>query len=142
MTSRPARFRTAREIWDSWTVLWNGDLTQATLLVADQFRAHAGNATVGDPDAIRTRNDLLDWIRQSHTTIPGLRFHTAGRPVGDEGLVAARWYATYRSHDGTTTKARLGVDVLTVLDGRVVAVWTVGGSRVLDPVHPIFDVTT
>jgi hypothetical protein len=38
--------------------------------------------------------------------------------------------------------ARLGVDVLTVVDWRVVAVWTVGGSRVLDPVHPIFDVTT
>jgi hypothetical protein len=35
--------------------------------------------------------------------------------------------------------ARLGVDVLTVVDWRVVAVWTVGGSRVLDPVHPIFE---
>ena len=141
MTNTPAHARTARDIWDSWTRLWNGDLTQATLLVADQFRAHAGNAAVGDPDAIRTRGDLVDWVRQTRTAIPGLRFHTAGHPADGDGLVAARWYATFRSDDGST-RARLGVDVLTIVDWHVVAVWTVSGSRALDPADPIFDVTT
>ncbi|MGV4987994.1 nuclear transport factor 2 family protein [Streptomyces sp. NRAIS4] len=129
-TSTPALISQATGIalFDRWTALWNGDLSDPETFLAPGFRIRFAN----DPergavtDEVHGPAGIVGLVSDFREEKPGLRYAVDGTPLvdGELGRVACCWYVTLA--DGTQ---KSGIDLLEVVDGRIATVWSVTGLR-------------
>lgn len=115
-----------------WTLFWNSEPDRCATITTERFTVHALNDSGWGADAVRDRAGLLAWRSAALAAVPGLQFRPAGRALLDGDQIVSRWYALFTGPDGGPA-AKEGIDILRVEDGRIAEVWTVSGSRVLDP---------
>ncbi|MFF7351234.1 nuclear transport factor 2 family protein [Streptomyces filipinensis] len=115
-------------LFDRWTALWNGDLSDPEAFLAPGFRIRFGN----DPergavtDEVHGPAGIVQLVSAFREDWPGLRYAVDGTPLVDTtlGQVACCWYVTLA--DGFQ---KSGIDLLEVVDGRISTVWSVTGLR-------------
>ncbi|MFI9253204.1 nuclear transport factor 2 family protein [Streptomyces sp. NPDC053069] len=114
-------------LFDRWTALWNGDLSDPEAFLAPGFRVRFGNDPANAAtDEVRGPAGMAAYVRTFRADKPGLRFAVDGTPLVDTGpgRVACCWYVTFA--DGAQ---KSGIDLLEVVDGRIATVWSVTGLR-------------
>ncbi|MEU7555550.1 nuclear transport factor 2 family protein [Streptomyces sp. NPDC044571] len=116
---------------DDWTALWNGELVRAEQITAPGFRLRFANAVEGTgTGATLERGELTAFIAAHRQSLTGLTYAVDGAPVvdGARGQLAARWTATYTDRSGAPV-TKSGIDMFSVTDGRIAAVWSLTGDR-------------
>lgn len=127
-TTTPLNPATGIALFDRWTALWNGDLSDPESFLAPDFRIRFAN----DPDRGAVTDEvygpagIVGLVSAFREERPGLRYAVDGTPLVDGALgrVACCWYVTLA--DGAQ---KSGIDLLEVADGRIAAVWSVTGVR-------------
>lgn len=119
-------------LFDRWTALWNGDLSEPERFLAPGFRIRFGNSPeqAEETDSIRGPQVIVDRVAAFRAARPGLRYTVDGTPLVDtvQGTVASRWYVSGESAaDGAAERS--GIDLFEVVDGRIATVWSVTGLR-------------
>jgi predicted ester cyclase len=120
-----------KELWKSWSELWNGNLSLADAIIAPNFVAHF--APVGNsPGEVRGPDGLKQWIGGNMAAFTDYGFTTTVGPVVDEDKVAGRWLfrATYQGGmPGALPTAvgkqveYAGMDLFRVEAGKIVEYW-------------------
>ncbi|MCC0100287.1 ester cyclase [Streptomyces flavotricini] len=116
---------------EGWTALWNGDLALAEQIIDPGFRLRFANAVEGTgADSTLERSTLLTFIAAHRQALTGLTYDLDGPPVIDaaHGQLATRWAATYVDGSGTPV-TKSGIDMFSITDGRISAVWSLTGDR-------------
>ncbi|MCF3134667.1 ester cyclase [Streptomyces olivochromogenes] len=116
---------------DAWVRLWNGDLAQAAVIIAPDFRIHAALLDGGDGSNLPGVDGLVAWISQIRAAFPDLRFAVEVPPLIDGGYASVRWTATGTYAGGFpgaqaepgTVVTFTGTDTLRVEGGRFVEYW-------------------
>jgi predicted ester cyclase len=115
-----------------WNDLWDGDLSIADDVIAEDFVAHAAPLTGVGPDEVRGREALKQWIGGIHSVLRDLKFTVQVGPIADDDHFVARWIAhgTYGGgfpglpEDAAGKKITFtGTDILRVVDGKLVEYW-------------------
>ncbi|GGN56963.1 hypothetical protein GCM10011579_018740 [Streptomyces albiflavescens] len=122
-------------LFERWTALWNGDLTEPERFLAPNFRIRFGNdPDKADTDTLHGPQAIVDYVAAFRASLPGHRYAVEGTPLVDagQGSVASRWYVTRRDESGITM-AKSGIDLFQVEEGRIVTVWSVTGLRRFAP---------
>jgi ketosteroid isomerase-like protein len=120
---------TAADLAAGWTRFWNGDLALAAELLDADFRIHFGAPSSDAPDRVRGPEAMAAFVADYRETRGDVRFQVDGPPAGADGRIAFVWSAALP--DG---RAVSGIDLATLVDGRLAEVWSVTGARVLPPV--------
>ncbi|MFS0729471.1 nuclear transport factor 2 family protein [Curtobacterium sp. 1P10AnD] len=117
---------TARDAFDRWSTMWNGDATIAREVCADDFRIRFA---VTEPDGstpadrIRTADDFTAYLECWHGQHPGAVSTAIGDALDGRHGRIIRHKEAGDVHVG-------GVDVFDFAeDGRVARVWSAGGQR-------------
>ncbi len=123
--------QTNRELWQSWSKLWNGNLAIADEIIAPNFVAHF--APMGNsPSEIRGPEGLKQWIGGSMIAFTDYSFTTEVGPIVDEDKVAGRWIfrAIYQGGMPGSAPAAVGkhveyagMDLFRVEAGKIVEYW-------------------
>jgi ketosteroid isomerase-like protein len=118
-------------LFERWTALWNGDLSDPERFLAPDFRIRFGNSPdKADTDTLHGPQAIVDYVADFRGAVPGARFAVDGTPLVDtgQGGVASRWYVTLPDDSGDTVE-KSGIDLFQVREGRIVSVWSVTGLR-------------
>jgi predicted ester cyclase len=124
-------FLSNKELWFSWSALWNGNLSIADEIIAPNFVAYfapIGNspAEVHGPDALK------QWIGATVKAFTDYSFTTTVGPIADDDYVAGRWLfrAIYQggipgASSGAVGKLveYAGMDLFRIEAGKIVAYW-------------------
>ena len=117
---------------EPWRQLWNGDLSQLDVIVAEDFVAHAALMGGTGDDMLRGRAALGQWIGGLHAVTAGLSFSLEAGPITDADHLVVRWRArgTYQGGlPGVPASAVgravnfTGTDILRVADGKLAEYW-------------------
>ncbi|MFD5826392.1 ester cyclase [Lentzea sp. NPDC060358] len=100
-----------------WLDFWNGDLELAGKIVHDDFVWHVAPLSGGPQQNRAGRDELVEWVRESHQVMAGLKFSVDVGPISQEPFHAVRWLA---EANGVSFH---GTDVLRVRDGRIAEYW-------------------
>ncbi|MET9958313.1 nuclear transport factor 2 family protein [Streptomyces sp. NPDC006326] len=125
----------ATRLLDDWTALWNGEPVRAEQITAPGFRLRFANAVEGTgPGATLGRGELAAFIAAHRQELTALTYAVDGAPVvdGPGGRLAARWTACYTDGSGAPV-TKSGIDMFSVADGRIAAVWSLTGERRFAP---------
>lgn len=123
--------QTSNDLWESWSALWNGNLSIADTLIAPNFVAHFAPAGAS-PSEVRGPDALKQWIGGSVAAFSDSSFTTVVGPLADKDMVAGRWLfrGTYAggipgaSPDAVGTHVEYaGMDMLRVEAGKIVEYW-------------------
>jgi len=79
------------ELWDRWIDLWNGNLDLAEQIIHPDFEVHRVPMPHGE--GLGGQDALVEWVKQTHSILGGLRFTVEVGPVVDGEMVAGRWLA-------------------------------------------------
>jgi hypothetical protein len=123
------------ELFDRWTAMWNGDVAIADQIMAPEFTLRYAQANTERIDEVRTPRALAELVRFWHSFRPGIRFSTEAEAAIDlasvdglpRGRVARPYLAVFTEASGQVV-ARSGIDLLAVLGGRIVEVWSVSSG--------------
>ena len=130
---------THKDIWDRWIALWNGDLTVADDLLADELRVNSPKLSPAvDPSQIRDRAGAVALIGGVQA-MARLRYETVVGPIGDGDHVTGGWAFTGTYNGGMpgataapgTPLANTGIDILRIEQGRVVEWWSAAENLTL-----------
>lgn len=120
-----------KELWKSWSALWNGNLSIADEIIAANFVAHF--APIGNsPDEVHGPDGLKQWIGATVGAFTNYSFTTMVGPLSDEDKVAGRWLfrGTYQGGiPGASSRAvgkqveYAGMDLFRVEAGKIVEYW-------------------
>ena len=119
-------------LYEPWGALWNGDLSIADKIIAEDFVGHLAPMSGTGPDQFRGRQPLKDWINGIHALLPDLSFVLDVGPIADEQHLVVRWKArgTYAggfpggSPDAIGREVTFtGTDILRVADGKLAEYW-------------------
>ena len=120
-----------KEIWNTWSELWNGNLSLAAEIIAPTFVAHF--APMGmSPAEVRGPEGLKQWIGGSMAAFTDYSFTTTVGPLVDGDSVAGRWVfrATYQGGMPGASPAAVGkrveyagMDLFRVEAGKIVEYW-------------------
>ena len=115
-------------LYEPWGALWNGDLSIADKIIAEDFVGHLAPMSGTGPDQFRGRQPLNDWISGIHALLPALSFVLDVGPIADEQHLVVRWKArgTYAggSPDAIGREVTFtGTDILRVADGKLAEYW-------------------
>jgi predicted ester cyclase len=123
--------QTNKELWKSWSELWNGNLSLADAIIAPNFVAHF--APIGNsPSEVHGPEGLKQWIGGAVAAFSDYSFTTTVGPLADEDKVAGRWLfrGTYQGGmpgtPPTTVGKRFeyaGIDLFRVEAGKIVEYW-------------------
>ena len=105
--------------------LWNGDLSVAEELVAEDFVG----SWPGEPEKVRGREALVAVVREGHSYFTELRFEIEVGPIVDADLVAARWRGRGTLRGGGAASFA-GHDLLRVEAGEVGEYWVIAEQPV------------
>jgi predicted ester cyclase len=122
---------TAHALWQKWTALWNGDLSQAQQILTTDFTVHA--ALVGDLDeaAVQGARGVAGWVTLLRAALGEPTFTVQIGPIVDGDLVCGRWHVHGHYAGGFpgatatpgTPVAFTGTDVLRVDNGLLAEYW-------------------
>lgn len=119
---------TGSALFDRWTALWNGDLSDPEAFLAPGFRIRFANDPVRGAvtDEVHGPAGIVGLVSGFREEKPGLVYAVDGTPLVDSALgqVACCWYVTLA--DGVQ---KSGIDLLEVVGGRIAAVRSVTGLR-------------
>ncbi|GLY64244.1 ester cyclase [Amycolatopsis taiwanensis] len=130
MRSAATTHDTAQVLWEKWTALWNGDLSQAEQVLATDFTLHV--AVVGaDEGTVQGTQGLVDWISLLRTLLGGPTFTVQVGPLIDGDLLCGRWQIQGHYAGGMpgataapgTPIAFTGTDILRVDNGLLAEYW-------------------
>ena len=123
--------QTNKELWQSWTELWNGNLSIADEIIAPNFIAHF--APVGmSPAEVRGPDGLKQWLGASLGAFTDFSFTITVGPLADEDKLAGRWLfqGVYQggmpgaSPDAVGKQIEYaGMDFLRIEGGKIVEYW-------------------
>lgn len=116
-------------VYDRWTAMWNGELDPADVM-ADTFVLRYAQVGAEHFNSVTDADHFRDAVRTFRDAKPGIRFAVDGPVVADldeqgSGLVARPYLASVPAADGTTTRRTSGTDMLRVVAGQIVEVWSV-----------------
>ncbi|MCU1687115.1 MAG: hypothetical protein JWQ81_7854 [Amycolatopsis sp.] len=112
------------DVFERWTALWNGDFDVTDALLAPDFRIHfAGANAAARGDDVRGPDAFAAFVTAFREAKPDLRFRFDGPPIGQGDRIASIW--SVRQPGGL---AKSGIDVLRLVDGQIVEVWSVTGE--------------
>lgn len=100
--------------------LWNGDLSCAAEILADDFVGHWPDRDIHGPQ------ELAQLIARTREMLVELKFGIELGPMVDGDLVAGRWTGEGESPDGPMSF--FGNDILRVRDGRFVEYWVASSA--------------
>lgn len=121
---------TAQALWEKWTALWNGDLSQAEHILTTDFTVHA--AVVGtDESAVQGARGIVGWVGRLRALLGEPTFTVQVGPVIDGDLLCGRWQVHGHYAGGMpgataspgTPVAFTGTDVLRIDNGRLAEYW-------------------
>jgi predicted ester cyclase len=123
--------QTNKELWKSWSELWNGNLSIADEIIAPNFVAYF--APIGNsPAEVHGPDELKQWISATGAAFTETSFTTTVGPLVDQDKVAGRWVfrATYGGGmpgaSPTAVGKRVeyaGMDLFRVEAGKIVEYW-------------------
>ena len=123
--------QTNKELWKSWSKMWNGNLSIADEIIAPNFVAHF--APVGNsPGEVRGPEGMKQWIGEATAAFTNASFTTTVGPLADDEMVAGRWIfrATYQGGMPGASSAAVGkgveyagMDLFRVEGGKIVEYW-------------------
>ncbi|MFS8097170.1 ester cyclase [Lentzea alba] len=105
------------DLTQAWIDFWNGDLTLADEIVHDDFIWHVAPLTGGPSQDHTGRAQLVEWVRGSHETMPGLKFTVQVGPISQDPFHVLRWFAE------AGQVSFHGTDILRVEDGKIAEYW-------------------
>ncbi|MDX8147662.1 nuclear transport factor 2 family protein [Lentzea sp. BCCO 10_0061] len=105
------------DLIQGWLDFWNGELDLAEKIVHEDFVWHVAPLTGGPSQDHTGREGLVEWVRGSHQTMPGLKFTVEVGPISQEPFHVVRWLAE------AGAVSFHGTDVLRVVDGRIAEYW-------------------
>jgi hypothetical protein len=119
-------------LFDRWTAMWNGTVAIAHQIMAPEFTLRYAQANTDLVDAVHTPGKLVELIQHWHQLRPGIEFTAEGEAAVDltpshDGRVARPYLAVYVDVAGQTV-ARSGIDMMAVMGGRIVEVWSVSSG--------------
>lgn len=115
-----------------WKDLWDGDLSIADQIIAEDFVAHAAPLTGVGADEVRGREALKQWIGGIHSVLPDIKFTVQVGPIADDDHFVIRWITRATYHGGFPGASGdaigkemtfTGTDILRVVDGKLVEYW-------------------
>jgi hypothetical protein len=121
------------DVFDRWTAMWNRELP-AEKVMAPEFTLRYAQKGADAINETRTPAEFEATLDAWHQANPGTRFTPDGtaavdltpNPAGPTGIVARPYLAT-RTVDGATG-AVSGTDMLRLVDGLIVEVWSVSAA--------------
>ncbi|WP_227982530.1 nuclear transport factor 2 family protein [Nocardia spumae] len=119
------------ELFDRWTAMWNGELELAERIMAPRFTLRYAQPGAEVYDTVRDPAAFARQIATFRAALPGQRFEVQGVAVvdidhGRTGFVARPYGSRRPGADGEI--AISGTDILRVVDGLIVEVWSVSGG--------------
>lgn len=135
--------QTGRDLWDSWTNMWNGELSLARDIIADGFYAHLSNTHTADPATLRNAVEVEKWVIRVRNKYAKLVYATQAGPFVDVTAQTVTCY--WKAHGvfaGLTGKAGdivgkeftvVGTDILRFEDGKIIECWTMSVPLEIDP---------
>lgn len=119
-----------------WVALWNGDLSAADEIIAEDNRVHAAMFDGGDGSTAGGVAGMKSLVSQLRSLMSDLDFTIEVGPLVDADHVVLRWVATGHYGGGVpgagapvgTAVTFHGTDILRVADHRVVEYWLNGDS--------------
>ncbi|HEX7658847.1 MAG TPA: ester cyclase [Pseudonocardiaceae bacterium] len=122
---------TAFALWEQWTQLWNGKLSVADRILADNMTVHAALAGDGDDSAIQGAQGVVGWINQLRAVLGDPVFTVQVGPLVDGPLIAGRWQVSGHYAGGMpgataavgTPVSFTGTDLLRVASDRLAEYW-------------------
>jgi SnoaL-like polyketide cyclase len=125
--------------WQRWAALWNGELTLADDLLADDLRVHAAMMDGSDSASIRGPQGLSAWIAQTRAAFKDLTFTTEVGPIYRDNYLTGRWVATgaylggfpgAKAEPGTVVTFT-GTDTIRLAAGKIAEYWVNSDTLVL-----------
>ncbi len=123
--------QTNKDLWKSWSEVWNGDLSTVDEIIAPNFVAHF--APIGNsPPEVHGPDELKQWIVATAAAFTDYSFTTTVGPIVDEDYIAGRWLfrAMYQGGiPGASSSAvgkhieYAGMDLFRVEAGKIVEYW-------------------
>ena len=123
--------QTNKALWQSWSKLWNGNLSVADEIIAPNFVAHF--APMGNsPAEVHGPDGLKQWISAAGGAFTNQSFTTKVGPITDEDYVAGRWLfrGTYQGGIPGALESAIGkhveyagMDIFRVEAGKIVEYW-------------------
>ena len=127
---------TTAALVERWLDLWNGDLSIADTLTAEDIITHTAPLTPDGDNELRGREALKQWIAGGlRAVLPDLRFAISVGPIATDEYFAVRWtaQATYAggfpgaSEDAVGSVVTFdGTDIVRVADGVLAEYWLNG----------------
>jgi hypothetical protein len=130
-------------LWDSWTAMWNGELSNARHIIADGFYAHLSNTQTADPATMRNAVEVEKWVTRVRNKYASIVYSTQAGPFIDvtAQTVSCYWKAN-GVYAGLTGKAGdivgkeftvVGTDILRFRDGQITECWTMSVPLEINP---------
>lgn len=121
----------ARQLYERWMEMWNGDLDAAGEIFADDCLAHPAPTTAGEPPLYRGPAEMRRFVEQGRAIFREVTFRALDEPIALDDRLAARWVGegTYGGGmPGATAEPGTpisfgGIDVWHLEDGKVVEYW-------------------
>ncbi|MCU1641250.1 MAG: hypothetical protein JWN03_1525 [Nocardia sp.] len=122
------------ELFNRWTIMWNGDLALAQEIMAPEFTLRYAQPGASDYDDIHDPKAFAAQIESFHQQVPGLTFTPQGTPVVEmddtgTGIIARPYGAQFDGPEGTRVDVS-GTDILRTENGVIVEVWSVSGGLI------------
>ncbi|MGV9664192.1 nuclear transport factor 2 family protein [Nocardia niigatensis] len=123
----------AIDLFERWTVMWNGDLALADEIMAPEFTLRYAQPGADAYDDIHDPAAFAALIDKFRAERPGLVFSVQGVPVVEmsdarTGIIARPYGARVTDPDGVVVRDLSGTDILRFANGQIVEVWSVSGG--------------
>lgn len=108
---------------EGWTAWWNGDLSQAATICAEQVTVHFGGRAIAEAgDHVMDASGLADLIGAFRSTRPGLTYRVV------EAHTTEQWgYCVWDAGRGDLNVG--GIDTFRFIRGRISHVYSVTAER-------------
>jgi ketosteroid isomerase-like protein len=118
----------AKQLYQRWMEMWNGDLDAAGEIFADDCTTHPAPTTAGDPPLYHGPDEMRALVQMGRAIFSDVTFRAEDDPIVEEGRLACRWVGegTYGGGmPGATAPAGTpivfrGIDVWRIADGKVI----------------------
>lgn len=119
------------ELFQQWLRLWNGDLSLASGIVADDYRLNMVPMDGSDLSHYAGPSGLAGWIGQMHRAFSPLKFEVQVGPLFSSDMIAVRWVANGTYAGGMpgakalpgTRVSFAGADFLRIQQGKIAEYW-------------------
>jgi hypothetical protein len=125
------------KLWNGWTLMWNGQVSEAQTIIADGFYAHLTKDQLADPAQLRDATAVMAWVGRIRGLYQELvySYATDAGPFIDvhQQVISCHWQArgiyagrTNAPLDMTGKAFQIvGNDILKFRDGKICECWTI-----------------